>query len=162
MAASASGLAAAAGLAWWLGRGDPADQALAELLGQQLPRPDGSALSLAGFRGQPLIVNFWATWCPPCVREMPEVDRFAAEWAPRGGKVLALAIDRADAVRRFLDRTPVAMPVAVAGYDALPLLGRLGNAGGALPFTLLADAGGRIRRRRLGATSLEELRAWTA
>jgi thiol-disulfide isomerase/thioredoxin len=157
------GLAGAAGAAWWWRqRQDPADQALAELLHSSWPRPDGQALALSGFLGRPLLVNFWATWCPPCVRELPELDQFAREWSNAGGQVLGIAVDRDAAVREFLLRTPVAFPVVVPGFAAMPWLSRLGNGAGALPYTLLAGADGRIRQRRLGATSLDELRGWTA
>lgn len=157
------GLAGAVGAALWWRQGlDPADQALAELLQNNWPRPDGQALALAGFQGRPLLINFWATWCPPCVRELPELDQFAREWSNTGGQVLGVAVDRDAAVREFLLRTPVAFPVVVPGYAAMPWLSRLGNGSGALPYTLLADADGRIRQRRLGATSLADLRHWTA
>ncbi|MBQ0957867.1 TlpA family protein disulfide reductase [Ideonella sp. 4Y11] len=157
------GLAAVAGAGlWWRQRRDPADLALAEFLQGQWPRPDGQPLSLAAFAGQPLLLNFWATWCPPCVRELPELDRFAQEWSNAGGRVLGVAIDRDASVREFLVRTPVNFPMVVPGFAAMPWLSRLGNGGGALPYTLLAGADGRIRQRRLGATSLEELRRWVA
>lgn len=161
----AGGLALAGGAGaglWWRQRQDPADRALAELLQSSWPRPDGQPLALAGFQGRPLLINFWATWCPPCVRELPELDHFAREWSNAGGQVLGIAVDRDAAVREFLSRTPVAFPVVVPGFAAMPWLSRLGNGGGALPYTLLADADGRIRQRRLGATSLDELRRWTA
>ena len=160
--AGAAGLGlGVAGLAWWWRGGeDPAQAALARFLAKPLKTPGGDAMDLSGFAGQALLLNFWATWCPPCVREMPELDRFAAEYAQQGGRVLGVAIDRPDAVQAFLAKTPVRYPVAVAGFDALPVLGELGNAAGALPYTLMTDRQGRLRRRKMGETRLEELRGW--
>lgn len=162
LALAGAGALAAAGTAWWTWgrRPDPAEAALAELLTQRYEAPDGTPLALSRWQGRPLLLNFWATWCPPCVREMPELDRFAREQGEAGVQVLAVALDRRDAVRDFLARTPVGFAVAVAGMDQLSRLSALGNPGGALPFSLLASAEGRIRRRKLGATQLDELRGW--
>jgi len=125
-------------------------------------RPDGGQLAMASLRGQPLVLNFWATWCPPCIREMPEIDRFQREFAPRGWQVMVLAIDRPQPVREFLARTPVGYTIAMAGFDGTELTRRLGNASGGLPFTVVFDREGFIAHRKLGETSYAELARWAA
>jgi thiol-disulfide isomerase/thioredoxin len=123
-------------------------------------RPEGGELALKAFRGKPLIINFWATWCAPCVRELPEIDRFAAEKAGAGVHTVALAVDGPTPVREFLKRIPVKMPVGLAGLDGSELSRQLGNAQGGLPFTVMVAADGRLAQRRLGETSRDELNRW--
>lgn len=125
-------------------------------------RPGGGQLAMASLRGQPLVLNFWATWCPPCIREMPEIDRFQREFATRGWQVLGLAIDRPQPVREFLARTPVGYTIAMAGLDGTELTRRLGNASGGLPFTVVFDREGLVAHRKLGETSFDELARWAA
>ena len=74
------------------------DEAVDAFWALQLQQPDGQMLALQSLRGRPLLVNFWATWCPPCVRELPMLDRFAQEQAQRGSQgvqMLGLAVDQA-------------------------------------------------------------------
>lgn len=122
--------------------------------------PDGAPLRMGELRGRPLVINFWATWCPPCVKELPEIDRFYQAHRERGWQVLGLAVDRAEAVRAFLSRTPVGFPVGVASLGGAELSREFGNAAGALPFTVLLGADGRVLQRKLGTTSFEELSGW--
>lgn len=119
-----------------------------------------SRLAMATLKGRPLLLNFWATWCPPCVREMPLLDRFYREQSARGWQVLGLAADNAAAVREFLGRTPVAFPIVLAGFEGVDLSRRLGNKSGGLPFTVLFGRDGRIVQRHTGETSHEQLTGW--
>ncbi len=124
------------------------------------PQPAGGELVMATLRGQPLVLNFWATWCPPCVKEMPELDRFAKAFAARGGRVLGLAVDNPTAVRQFLAKTPVGYAIGLAGFDGTELARGLGNSTGALPFTAVFNRSGRVVQRKLGETSFDELTGW--
>lgn len=87
------------------------------------------------------------------------LDAFAREHAGRW-QVVGLAIDRLDAVRGFLERVPVSFPVALAGIPGAELMRELGNTTGGLPFSLVFDAEGRIRERKLGELKPEDLTAW--
>jgi thiol-disulfide isomerase/thioredoxin len=138
------------------GSGEPAS----DFWSHVAQRPDGSALALNTLRGAPVLVNFWATWCPPCVREMPLINRFYREFAPQGWRVLGVAIDRRDAVLEYLERQPVAYPIAIAGLEGTNWSRALGNERGGLPFTVAFDAKGRVRRRKLGEISEAELQDW--
>ena len=135
-----------------------ADSALADFWQREYDPPPGTRLATRSLQGKPLVLNFWATWCGPCVKEMPELDRFAQEMAPQGWQVLGVAIDKADAVRAFLQTTPVRFPIAIAGLEGLGLVQALGNTNGGLPFTLVLDAQGQVLQRKMGATHFEELR----
>lgn len=117
----------------------------AQLWSQTFETPDGKPFAMAGFQGRPLLVNFWATWCPPCVKELPMLSEFAAQQGAKGIQVVGLAVDKSDAVLRFLQRQPRQFPVAVAMQGGLGLSRSLGNLQGGLPFTVLFDAKGQVR-----------------
>lgn len=126
----------------------------------QFPTPDGGTLALADHRGQRLLLNFWATWCPPCVRELPLLDRFQREQAGRGWQVIGLAIDGPTPVREFLQRMPLGFPVGLAGLEGTSLSRRLGNESGGLPFSVAFDVEGRLRERHLGELTATDLAGW--
>jgi thiol-disulfide isomerase/thioredoxin len=173
---SAGAAALAAGAAWRLRRPQapaptvdakppPAtpDAGAAAFWQMSFPTPDGGSLATASLRGQPLLLNFWGTWCPPCVKEMPDLDRFAKEHAAQGWRVLGLAVDNPKAVRDFLARSPVGYTIALAGFEGSELAQKLGNGAGGpggLPFTVAFDRQGAIRHRKAGATTLDELQGW--
>ena len=164
--AGAAALAAGAGWRIWQtrdqGTAAPAGDgdAVEDFWALELPTPSGATLGVKAFRGRPLVVNFWASWCPPCVKEMPDLDRFARDFAGRGWAVLGIAIDQAEPVQRFLQQTPVTFPIVLAGNEGLSWVRRLGNPAGGLPFSVQMRADGRIAQRKLGATTFEELSGW--
>ena len=121
---------------------------------------DGSKINTTSLKGKVTLVNFWATWCPPCVEELPLLDGFWRENAANGFQVLALAIDQPSAVRKFLQRQPLGFPVGLAGLGGTELAKSLGNATGGLPFSVFFKADGSIWRQKLGQLSLGELSAW--
>ena len=123
---------------------------------------DGPPLAMSTLRGRHLLVNFWATWCPPCVTEMPLLDAFARNHADAGWSVLALAIDAAEPVRRFIAERSLRLPVALAGDDGIDLSRRLGNSAGGLPFSVTFDRQGVPVQRKLGAIDTGLLQTWAA
>ncbi len=161
MIASAVGVAAAAAGAGWAWRRQAAPEPVAPGLWEAtFPAPDGRPLAFADLRGKPLVLNFWATWCPPCIKELPQFDRFHQAYRGRGWQVVGLAIDSPGAVAEFLKRTPVGFPVGVAGMEGAELMIALGNGAGGLPFTVVFDAAGRLAHKRLGETRYEDLVGW--
>ncbi len=163
-AAGLSFALAGLGVSWWRERAKErlslTSQAASALWGAQLQSPDGQEVSLADFKGQKLILNFWATWCMPCVEEMPLLDAFFQQNTSKGFKVLGLAIDQPSLVRRFLSQRPVAYPVLLAGLEGTELSRILGNEAGGLPFTLVLDGAGQIAFRKLGKLHPEDLESW--
>ena len=160
MAAVGAGFATA----WWRRSSVPeaAPAAAVAKSPNQFDKPDGGKLVLADFAGKPLLLNFWATWCPPCVREMPLLDRFAQEQRAAGWQVVGLAVDKIEPVREFLVKHPVRYPIAVAGLEALEWLRSLGNLGGGLPFSIVFDSTGATAQRKLGEIDASDLKTWVA
>ncbi len=162
--AGAVGTAAAVagiGAAWWRLR--PEELPLPSGFWQtRFEKPEGGELVLANYRGKPLVLNFWATWCPPCITELPLLERFQREQQGRGWTVLALAVDSPTPVREFLLKRPLALPVGLAGLDGIEFGRSLGNTQGGLPFTVVLGSDGTVRSRKLGALKEPELQAWIA
>lgn len=152
-----------AGVGWWRTRArDLQAPQIDHLWALTFDTPQGTALPMASFRGKPLLVNFWATWCPPCVEEMPLLDSFFREHAAKGWQVVGLAVDQPSAVRTFLQRTKVTFPIGMAGLEGTDLTRQLGNMNGGLPFTVVLGPDGAVRERRMGRVSEADLRSWSA
>lgn len=129
---------------------------------QEWDTPQGGAkIQLQSYRGKRVLINFWATWCPPCVDELPLLNDFFAKHSGEGWNVLGLAIDKPDAVLAFFKHTPLAYPVGMAGSSGRPLMELFGNSVGALPFSLLIGSEGIILRRKLGKVTLRDLDVWS-
>jgi thiol-disulfide isomerase/thioredoxin len=127
---------------------------------QKFNQLDGQVLSMESFKGKPLVVNFWATWCPPCLDELPLLNAFYAENAAKSWQVLGLAVDQVASVKRFLARSPLSFPVAMAGIDGTDLSRSLGNLSGGLPFTVVFSPAGDVWHRKIGRLSPGDLAAW--
>lgn len=122
--------------------------------------PDGQPQPMSSFRGKPLLLNFWATWCPPCVEELPLLDAFYQEQKAKGWQVLGLAVDQPSAVRKWLQAKPLSFAVGMAGLSGTELSKSLGNLAGSLPFTAVFSASGALLHRKTGKVSKEELLQW--
>ena len=112
---------------------------------------DGKPLALEKFRGKPVIVNFWARWCPPCRKEIPELIQLQNEYGKRGLVVLGIAIeDDPLAVKEFATAYEINYPVGVDKKKGLWLMQSLGNGVSGLPFTLIIGRDGQIVVRKIG------------
>lgn len=159
----AGAAAAVAGVGWALWRFEPQsvpESANHSLWSLQFETPSGKLLDMVKFKGKPLLLNFWATWCPPCIEELPMIDAFWREQAANGHQVVALAIDQPSAVVKFLDLKPLGFSVGLAGLEGTGLAKSLGNSAGGLPFTVFFKADGSIWRQKMGKLTPEDLSQW--
>jgi thiol-disulfide isomerase/thioredoxin len=122
-----------------------------------LPDPAGTRHSLREHLGHPLIINFWATWCAPCRREMPLLGQLRRRYRADGLEIVGVAVDFGQAVRDFLHASPVAYPVLIAEQDGLAAIGQFGMEP-VLPFSVFADRQGRIVAVKAGELHAEEAR----
>lgn len=126
-----------------------------------LPGLDGLPVAFPDrFIGRPLLINVWASWCGPCVEEMPELARFAARHADNGPQVVGLALDTPQAVHDFLGNVPVYYPIVIETPGSADASVRLGNTRGLLPYSVLVDAEGRIVKQKLGPFEAGEIEDW--
>jgi len=156
-------LAAGLGVAinWWRTRSrQVAAEATAALFAATFQDADGQPQPLMQWRGRLLVVNFWATWCPPCIEEMPDLQEVRNAYQDRGVEVIGIGIDSASKIAAFRDRRRITLPLLVAGAGGSELNRALGNGSGALPYTVLIDQDGRIVERHLGQVRPEQLRRW--
>jgi thiol-disulfide isomerase/thioredoxin len=159
------GMAVGASVAWWRRRAvdETAQPALdATFWSQTWPSPQGANVALQAMRGQPLLLNFWATWCPPCVEELPLIEAFYRQHQAAGWRVVGLAVDQTPAVQAFLKKMPLSFPIAMVGAGGLGLTRSLGNVAGSLPFSVVIGADGRVIQRKMGLLKQSDLDAWLA
>ena len=119
---------------------------------------DGTPQSLRMLKGQPIVVNFWASWCGPCVKEMPALSQLQREYAKKGIQFIGLGVDSEKNVNAFLQKVTVAYPVYVTGFGGADLARAFGNNAGGLPFTVVIDAKGNVRSTKLGEVDPAELK----
>ena len=121
----------------------------------------GGTLALPDdYAGRPVLVNLWASWCGPCIEEMPELERFATAQVDDGTAVVGIALDDEAAVREFLRTVPVSYPIALDAAGPADAGVRLGNPKGVLPYTALIDARGRLVKQRIGPFEHGEIDGW--
>ena len=162
---AAATLGLGAGFAAWrqaTGPGHAAvdDPATRELWRLSFSTPDGGTLAMASLQGRPLLINFWATWCPPCVEELPLLDAFYRENKANGMQLIGIAADSASAVQIFTRRMPLSFPLVLAGMSGIELSRTLGNLTGALPFSVLLTRQGAVAQRKMGQLRSADLSAW--
>lgn len=121
---------------------------------------DGTTHSLAQWRGRPVLLNFWATWCAPCLREIPMLMQAQRELAGTGLVILGPAVDSHEAVRRFRAEQGINYPVFAGADQAMAAMEALGDRRGALPWSVLLGADGRILQQHAGELDRATLERW--
>ena len=167
LATSVAALGTGIAASWWQGKNEaesisqsPQNDLQPNLWEQVFETPTGTKFELASLRAKPLLINFWATWCPPCVEELPLLDRFFVENQSNGVQILGLAVDKVEAVSTFLRKTPLSFPIAITGASGISLSKSWGNLSSGLPFSILLDANGRIMQRKMGKLNGSDLSTW--
>jgi thiol-disulfide isomerase/thioredoxin len=163
LAVGAGAALAGAGLALWrrTRQAAPVAEPFPGFWSQQWTSTDDNMLPMAGFRGKPLLINFWATWCAPCVEELPMVVAFFKAQQQSGWQVLGLAADKPKNVADFLQKMPLHFPVAVDAMLATQWARELGNVAGGLPFSVVINSAGEVAQRKMGKLIAADLDGWS-
>lgn len=154
----------AAGAGYWLrqttlptGPTDAAQTEVAKLRALRLADADGQWRTLGDWQGKILVVNYWATWCPPCLEEIPAFVRLNRRYADAGVQFVGISIDSVDKIREFRSTKKIDYPLLIGSMEVMQATAAMGNAARALPFTLILDGQGVLRETKLGRYSETEL-----
>ena len=129
-----------------------------------LATPNGAKVEIPrDWAGKPTLVNLWASWCAPCLKEMPELQAFSAEQAGNGVQVVGIALDDSASVQAMLQRLAITYPHLIDAPGPADAGVRLGNPAGVLPYSVLVSTDGRVLKTRIGPfADLAEIRDWAA
>ena len=142
----------------WISKtGLASDASVKAFFGHPWQTPDGKLANLNEWQGKVLVVNFWASWCPPCVEEMPALDHLQQEYLQKNVLFVGIGIDSPSNIREFLKNTPVSYPIVIGGLEGSNVSKQMGNTQGALPYTVIIDARGRSVYTKLGKIDEDEL-----
>ena len=130
-----------------------------DLYSKTFPDSGGKDFPLAGLKGHLVVINFWATWCVPCVKEIPELSKMSTDY---GKKVqfIGIGIDHAANIADFQKSAQASYPLLVADTGGTDLVRAFGDNAGGLPFTIVIDAKGVVRQTKMGPVDEAELRGW--
>jgi thiol-disulfide isomerase/thioredoxin len=129
-----------------------------QLFAQTLPDTQGNPQSLSQWKGKILLVNFWATWCPPCVEEMPELVELQHEMTSQNVQIIGIGIDSASNIIEFSLKHKIDYPLYIAGMNGSELSKQFGNQSGGLPFTVLVGPDGQVEKTYLGRLKMKQVR----
>lgn len=110
-----------------------------------LPDLQGDRRSITEWDGEVIVLNFWASWCPPCREEIPLLNELQARFDERDVQFVGVAVDRRESIEAFLAEQPLAYPTLYGIGTAMEVQSRYGSDSGALPYTVVIDRDGRIR-----------------
>jgi thiol-disulfide isomerase/thioredoxin len=144
---------------WIYKTGLASDPAVKAFFANSWQTPDGKTVNTQEWQGKVLVVNFWASWCPPCVEEMPALDKLQQEFLQQNVLFVGIGIDSPSNIREFLSKTPVSYPIVIGGLEGSNLSKQLGNSQGALPFTIIINAKGKASYSKLGKISEDDIRS---
>ena len=143
----------------WISKtGLASDPSIKAFFANSWQTPDGKTANSENWREKVLVVNFWASWCPPCVEEMPTLDKVAQEYSGKNVLIVGIGIDSPSNIREFLQKTPVSYPIVIGGLEGSNLSKQMGNAQGALPYTVVINPKGKSIYTKLGKITEDELK----
>ncbi|MEE8388244.1 MAG: TlpA disulfide reductase family protein [Acidiferrobacterales bacterium] len=138
----------------------PPDQAAAmptQMVAFTLPDVYDKPHSINQWRGKLILLNFWATWCPPCREEIPLFIDMQEKYGGKGLQIIGVAIDKKQDVENYADFSLINYPVLVGQEEAMVIMKQYGNRLGTLPYTVVIDPQGRVLNRKVGAYKRLEL-----
>lgn len=118
---------------------------------------DGKPVALADFKGKPLVLNFWATWCPPCRKEIPDLVEIQNQYGERGVAIIGVAVEEKTRIPEFVRDNKINYLVLLGREQGIELLQALGNRSAGLPYTVVIDRQGDIVFVKRGALTRERL-----
>lgn len=138
----------------------PASEAAAQkLMLASLTDLNGKVQALSQWQGKILVVNYWATWCPPCREEVPALKKIQEKYSSNGVEVVGIALDNVFKVREYAAELNISYPLLIAGVETLTLSKELGNRAGVLPYTVVLDRSGKVAYTHAGAMTEAALAA---
>lgn len=129
----------------------------AKALDFSLPDMQGKMHSLSGWRNKVVVLNFWATWCPPCREEIPEFVKLQNTYSKAGIQVIGVAVDNLEDVKEFYQAEGMNYPVLIGEQDAINIMAEFGETTGSLPYTVVLNTDGKIVAHKLGALDLPHM-----
>jgi peroxiredoxin len=127
------------------------------LFAAKLSDISGNFQAISQWKGKIIVVNFWATWCPPCLEEMPELSQLQEQYKDRGLVVLGISTDELDKIQEFIKENPVSYPLLSGGIDAMNIGQSLGNNKSVLPYTVIIQADGSVAKTYFGRVNQAQL-----
>ena len=123
---------------------------------------DGAKVEIPrAWAGKPTLVNLWASWCAPCLKEMPELQSFSSEQGGNGTQVVGIALDDPASAKVMLERLSIAYPNLIDAPGPADAGVRLGNPAGVLPYSVLVSAEGRVLKTKIGPfENRQDIEAW--
>ncbi|MBI3712287.1 MAG: TlpA family protein disulfide reductase [Burkholderiales bacterium] len=134
------------------------DHAVQQLWALKLKDSHGKEQALQQWQGKIVVLNFWATWCKPCVQEMPELQALHQELQAKNVQLLGIGIDSPSNISEFAQKHQISYPLFAAGMEGTALSQSFGNQVGGLPYTALVDQDGKIAKTYMGRLNIEDLR----
>lgn len=126
-----------------------------------LPDLSSKQHSIKEWQGKVLVLNFWATWCPPCLKEMPEFEALQNEYSEKGLQVIGIALDEAEPVKEFIASQKITYPILLGEDQGTKIAHDLGNIVNTVPFTVVVNKTGMIVKSHMGTLTKEELQKIT-
>ncbi len=136
----------------------PAATAVGALMQTSFPDVEGKPHKMSEWQGKIVLLNFWATWCPPCVSEMPELVQLQKELAGKNLQIIGIGIDSRTNIQDFASKHQISYPLLVGGMEGTAVSKQFGNDTGGLPFTVLIGPDGNVRKTYMGRLDMQKVR----
>ena len=115
---------------------------------------DGEMRNIKDWDGKVILLNFWATWCPPCLSEIPGFIELQQQYGEQGLQVIGIAVDNEEAVREYMNEVKINYPIMISEFEATELSSRYGNRVGALPYSVIINREGEVSNMITGELSM--------